>query len=278
MRIAPHLGRKSSAFLLAFSTVVIARAQQPDSALDNLLSRIEANTEQYKASVPSFLCDEHIVSQELYDGKLKHETTVDALFRVTRSTSQTGTLDESRQVTSIDGKPSTGRKINMPISFSGGFSGALAKFLSADRRQCFDYQPDHTYTPSPGTEAFIFTAREAALKEAACTSIQSGTTGKFVIDSATSQVSHIERTVPYPVGKDRSVLGTASVDFAPVALSGKIFWLPFVISASTTETSKTDAFRFTAHYSNYHRFAASSTILPTTSDSSSQPQSRQLPR
>jgi hypothetical protein len=274
MRISPRLGRTSSAFLLACSGVAIAQVQQQDSALDKLLSRVEANTEQYKASVPSFLCDEHIVSQELRDGKLKHETTVDALFRVNRSASQAGNLDESREVKAIDGKPSSGGKINMPISFTGGFSRALAKFLSADHRQCFDYQPDLTHATSPGSEAFTFTAREAALKEAACTSIQSGTTGKFVIDSATSEVSHIERTVPYPVGKDRSVLGTAAVDFAPVTLNGKNFWLPSVISASTTETPKTDAFRFTAHYSNYHRFAASSTILPTTSDSSIQPRSR----
>ena len=274
MRIAPHLGRKSSAFLLACSTVIIVRAQQPDSALDNLLSRIEANTEQYKASVPSFLCDEHIVSQELYDGKLKHETTVDALFRVTRSTSQTDTLDESREVTSIDGKPSTGRKINMPISFSGGFSGALAKFLSADHRQCFDYAPDPAAAAPAGTAAFIFTTRETATRDPACASIQPGTTGKFVIDSATVQVSHIERTVPYPIGKDQGVLSTASVDFAPVALNGRSFWLPFTVSAFTLETSKTNAFRFTAHYSNYHRFAANSTILPATSDSSTQPPSR----
>jgi hypothetical protein len=251
-----------------------AQAQQPNTTLEQILTRVEANTEQYKASVPSFVCDEHIISQEIHTGALKHETTVDALFRVTRSISQTGILNESREVKAIDGKPSGNKKISMPISFTGGFSGALAKFLSADHRQCFDYAPDPATAAPTGTTAFTFASREAAAKDPACASIQPGTTGKFTIDSATVQVMHIERTVPYPIGKDQGVLSTASVDFAPVTLSGNSLWLPFTVSASTSETPKTNAFRFTAHYSNYHRFAASSTILPATPDSTTSPQSR----
>jgi hypothetical protein len=260
---------------MACSAAVVARAQQPASALDQILSRVEANTAQYEASVPSFLCDEQITSQEVHDGNLKHETTVDAVFRVTRSTTQSGALKESREVKAIDGKPSSNAKINMPLTFSGGFSGALDKFLSSDHRQCFDYQPNPVAESPPGTAAFIFSALKTAAKDPACASIQPGTTGKFVIDSAAMQVTHVERTVPQKVGKDREVLGTASVDFAPVTLSGKSFWLPVKISAWTTETTKTNAFRFTAHYSNYHRFAASSTILPATSnDSTTTPQIR----
>ncbi|MBB5344725.1 hypothetical protein [Tunturibacter empetritectus] len=271
MRLSPLLARLPPVCLLGCFAAVLA--QQPAPALEQILSRIEANTEQYKSTVPSFLCDEHITSQEIHNGQLKHETTVEALFRVTRSPSPDGIVAESREVKSINGKPSSIKKLNMPISFSGGFSGALAKFLSADRRECFDYQSDRSFPVSPGIEAFTFAARESAAKQPACASIQPGTTGKFVIDSATAQVTHIERTVPNPVGKDQAVLGTASVDFAPVTLNGRSFWLPTTIVAFTTETPKTNAFRFTAKYSNYHRFAASSTILPTTSDTT-QPQSR----
>jgi hypothetical protein len=268
MSIRRSFGAVSFAYLLICSPTVVAKAQQPSPALDQILTRVEANTEQYKASVPSFLCDEHITSQELHDGKLKHETTVDAVFRVTRSAAQTGNLSESREVKSIDGKPSTNAKLSMPISFSGGFSGALDKFLSADHRKCFDYEPDSTAASPAGTAAFTFVASKATASDPACASIQPGTTGRFVVDSAALHVTHIERTVPQPVGKDHAVLGTAAVDFAPVNLSGKSFWLPVTISASTTETPKTNAFCFTAHYSNYHRFAASSTILPATSDDS----------
>jgi hypothetical protein len=77
------------------------------------------------------------------------------------------------------------------------------------------------------------------------------------------QVIHIERTVPNPVGKDQAVLGTAAVEYAAVTFHGESFWLPSTITAFTTETSKTNSVRFTAHYSDYHRFASTSTILPT---------------
>lgn len=271
MRLSLLLARTSPVCLLG--CLASALAQQPAPALDQILSRVEANTEQYKATVPSFFCDEHITSQEIHDGKVKHETTVEALFRVSRSVPPTGTLEESREVKSVNGKPSSGKKLDMPISFIGGFSGALAKFLSTDRRECFDYQADPTSAATPGNEAFTFTAHEAAARQPACVSIRPGTTGKFVVDSGTMQVTHIERTVPNPIGKDPAVLGTASVDFAPVTLNGRAFWLPSTIVAFTTETAKTNAFRFTAKYNNYHRFSASSTIQPTTSESA-QPESR----
>jgi hypothetical protein len=77
------------------------------------------------------------------------------------------------------------------------------------------------------------------------------------------QVTHIEGTNSNPVGKDQAVSGTASVDFAPVTLGGKSFWLPTTISAFTSETPKTNSVRFTAHYSGYHRFAVTTTIVPT---------------
>src|SRR5258708_12732571 len=88
MRIFPFIERISFACLLACSAAVFAQAQQPALTFDQLLSRVEANTEEYRSTVPSFVCDEHITSQEIHDGKLKHETTVDAIFSFTRSTHQ----------------------------------------------------------------------------------------------------------------------------------------------------------------------------------------------
>ncbi|WP_158942007.1 hypothetical protein [Granulicella sp. S190] len=265
MSLASHLRRTSFLCLLGGFATVTVQGQHPDPALEQILTRVEANTDRYKASVPSFFCDEHIVSQELHDGSVKHETTIEALFRVTRSSSPLQTLEESREVSTINGRPSGGKKLDMPISFSGGFSRALTKFLSAEHRQCFNYDPDPSSLP-PGTEAFTFTANEGASGQPGCSSIQAGTTGKFVIDSSTWQVTHIERTVPHPIGKDSAVRGTASVDFAPVTLNGKTFWLPLTVTAFTTETSRTNAFRFTATYANYHRFAATSSIVPNAAD------------
>jgi hypothetical protein len=85
---------------------------------------------------------------------------------------------------------------------------------------------------------------------------------KFTVETTSMQVTHIERTVQNPVGKDQTVLGTAAVDYAPVVLNGKSFGLPTTITAFTTETSKTNSVRFVARYNDYHRFAATATSLP----------------
>jgi hypothetical protein len=158
MNIARRFGQIFAACFLTCGPSAFAQAAQAPVKLDQILPRIEANTVSYRATVPSFVCDEHITSQELHGGKLKRETTVDAAFSVSRSASRTGILDESREVKTIDGKPSSNSKIKMPLSFSGGFSGALTKFLSADHRACFDYREDASTVSSATTIAFTFVA------------------------------------------------------------------------------------------------------------------------
>ena len=183
-----------AACTLLAGTLVSAQAQQPLS-LDQLLSQIEVNTERYSATVPSFICNEHVLSQEVHEGKIKRETTVDAVFSVTRSTAKANTLEESREIKLIDGKPAASKKMTMPLSFSGGFSGALYKFLSSDHRSCFEYAADASTQPPKGTAAFTFVTKPTAAKDTSCASIQPGTTGKFTVDTTSMQVTHIERTV-----------------------------------------------------------------------------------
>jgi hypothetical protein len=235
MRMPPCPRQILATCTLLSATFHFAQAQQPIN-LDRTLSQIEVNTELYNVTVPSFICDEHIVSQEVHAGKIKREITVDAVFSVTRSTVKANTLEESREVKLVDGKPAPTKSITMPLSFSGVFSGALNKFLSSDHRLCFEYAADAS-TPSPkGIAAFTFVARPDTASHPDCASIQPGTTGRFTVDTASMQVTHIERTVQNSVGKDRTVLGTAAVDYAPVILNGKSFWLPTTITAFTTET------------------------------------------
>jgi hypothetical protein len=261
MRMLRYLGQIPATCILLGATLLFAQAQERLS-LDRILSQIELNTELYNVTVPSFICNEHIVSQEVHEGKIKREITVDAVFSVIRSTVKANTLEESREVKLVDGKPAPGKNITMPLSFSGGFSGALNKFLSSDHRLCFEYAPDASTSSPKGIAAFTFVAKPATASGSDCASIQPGTTGRFTVDTASMEVTHIERTVQNPVGEDRTVLGTAVVAYAPVILNGKSFWLPTTITAFTTETSKTNGLRFTAHYTNYQRFAATVTIVP----------------
>jgi hypothetical protein len=261
MRMPRHLAQVLAACTQLGGTLLFAQTQQPLN-LNQWLSQIEANTERYSATVPSFICNEHILSQEIHEGKIKRETTVDGVFSVTRSTAKANTLEESREVKLIDGKPAASKKTTMPLSFGGGFSGALTKFLSSDHRSCFEYAADSSTPSRKDTAAFTFVAKSAAAKDPNCASIQPDTTGKFTVDTASMQVIHIERTVQNPIGKDRAVFGTAAVDYAPVTFNSNSFWLPSSITAFTTETSKTNSVHFTAHYSEYHRFASTATIVP----------------
>ena len=109
MRMLPCLGQIPASCTLLGATLLFAQAQQP-VALDRTLSQIEVNTELYNVTVPSFICDEHIVSQEVHEGKIKRKVVVDAVFTVTRSTVKANTLEESREVKLVDGKPQITRR------------------------------------------------------------------------------------------------------------------------------------------------------------------------
>jgi hypothetical protein len=261
MHLLRRLGQISAAGILFGGALVLARAQSSPN-LDQILAQIAANTERYSATVPSFICNEHIVSQEIHAGKVKRETTVDAVFSVKRSASRPNVLEESREVKLIDGRPAANGKTNLPLAFSGGFSGALTKFLSSDHRSCFEYKADASKASPRGRASFVFVARSAAVQDPNCASIRPGTTGNFTVDTASMQVTHIERTAPTSVGKDKTVSGTAAVDYALVMLNDKSFWLPTTITAFTTDGFKDESVHFTANYSDYHRFAASATIVP----------------
>jgi len=70
---------------------------------------------------------------------------------------------------------------------------------------------------------------------------------------------HIERTLPASDGNNASFLST---DYAPVKIGEKTFWLP-VMTESTDVINKAKVHTI-VHYSDYHLFTTSSTILPGT--------------
>jgi hypothetical protein len=118
MRMLRHLRQIPAACTLSAGILVSVQAQQA-LRLDQLLSQIVVNTERYSATVSSFICNEHILSQKVHEGKIKRETTVDAVFSVTRSTAKADTLEESREIKLIDGRPAAGKTMIMPLSPAG---------------------------------------------------------------------------------------------------------------------------------------------------------------
>ena len=54
-----------------------------------------------------------------------------------------------------------------------------------------------------------------------------------------------------------------SVDYMPVELGGKTFWLTKAVTADWKDKNKPIRLHYEAHYANYHRFASTAKILPT---------------
>ncbi len=236
---------------------------QGQLSLDEVLARLAANTAEYLRSVPSFSCDEDLLSQEQKNGAVKHEIRTQSVFRVAHSASAgPAGLAESRQMTEADGKPvSPDHPVKLPMRFSGGFTRALPMIFAADRRACFSFRHD----PSAGT--LYFSGRPSS--EPACAGSTGVSVGFVRLDPATLQITHFERTLPADVAQKRHVATFAAVDYKAVDLNGETLFLPSTITATFQEGSS-KSFLFLARYSGYHRFAATSTIVPAAEAASPQ--------
>ena len=113
------------AFLGFLSALCAQRASVP--TLEEILQRIDANLNHYDAGVPSFFCDEHVVSQ-VEPGLRNQDTITDSVFRLKRTPNpdHTTTLVESREIKKVDGKPATSQDMDGPTLLSGAFEGGLA--------------------------------------------------------------------------------------------------------------------------------------------------------
>jgi hypothetical protein len=100
--------------------------------------------------------------------------------------------------------------------------------------------------------------------------------GRVLIDPATMQVTRMELTTPHHTiipgdkmghGSSGAIMGdwVLSVDYAPVVLDGKSFWMPATIASRSTSgrgTFHPIVWTFRASYSNYHKLEVTSRILP----------------
>jgi hypothetical protein len=87
------------------------------------------------------------------------------------------------------------------------------------------------------------------------------------------QITHLELTTPRHViipgnSYESPVIGNRvlTIDYAPVLLTGKTFWMPSTITMRATSGEATFAptfWSFRATYSNYHKLEVTSHILST---------------
>jgi hypothetical protein len=265
-----NIGRPCEALLvlgLVFAANT-ARAQQPTSpTLDNILHQLQDNLDQYRKLVPSFYCSEHVVSDANYGGDRLYRAT-DSIFRVVRNDAEK--LIESREVKAINGTPVTRQHLDGPVALGGVFAGGLAT-VSENGKACMHYafQPDAPLQPDvPGHPGKYLVVHFSTLPEAqnvsACVLKGEGT-GRVLIDPTTLQVTKMELQAPHhALNTGEHGLWKITIDYAPVALGGKTFWMPAILNSTlVTEAAQTPTvYTYFAHYYDYHKLEVTSRVVP----------------
>lgn len=255
---------------VALRPAVAQQARTP--TLDDLLQRLESNLLHYDNAVPSFFCDEHVVSR--VDPGLRPENTVsDSVFRLKRvvNADHTITLNESREVKTVNGEPATSQDIDGPSVLSGAFEGGLA-VVSLNQRACMRYTLQRAKRNGPPAGYVVRFASDLIPGNSANCLLQEKSEGSVSIDPSTMQITHMEFTTPHHViipGDDyeSKVVGewVISVDYAPAVLDGETFWMPATISSRATSgkgTYHAVVWSFRATYRNFHKLEVTSRIVP----------------
>lgn len=243
------------------------RAEQP--TLNDILQRLKKNLTHYDKNVPSFFCDEHVVSQVESDRR-DRDVVTDSTFRVKRVShpDHTITFTESRDIKSINGQPpaSQDQNINGPSLLQGAFEGGLA-VVSADQASCMKYQLQPVNRKRP-TEPYVirFATAFSGLAPDSCL-LQEKSKGRVLIDPQSMQITRLELNTPRHViiPGYAPVIGkrVLTVDYAPIQLGGETIWMPSDITMSAISGSGTfheAVWSFKASYRNYHKLEVTSRI------------------
>jgi hypothetical protein len=240
--------------------------------LEQVILRLQKNLDQYDADVPSFFCDEHVVSRmvpDLHD----RETVTDSVFRLKRAlnSDHTTTLEESREVKTVNGQPAKSQEMDGPSLLGGAFEGGLA-VVSVSQQACMNYTLERTRRNDPKAPIIVrFSSVLTPENKGDCLLHEDGK-GRVFIDPATMQISRMELTTPHhiiiPEDSYSPVKGewVLSVDYAPVVLNGETFWMPATITSHATSSPGTfhaTEWSFTATYRNYHKLEVTSRIVPS---------------
>lgn len=244
--------RRLTALLLAILPLAAAKQQPP--AENDLLDRLYASAAQYRATLPSFECDESILSRQMhYTGKTKQAVRVEGTMREIRKTPPDpyDPFTERHQFKKVNGRPVREGEVEMPYFILGGFANLIG-FHSSEQKECFNYR----ITPLRDGPVELRIDRKDQLTDASCKGILTGT-HYVVIADAEGHILHSERTIPSKIAWQFDEAYFAAIDYAPQRLGEQTFWLPTKFSSH----NDTDTGTMEAVYSNCHRYTGDMKIL-----------------
>ena len=239
----------------------VSAQQTPTPTLDDILLRLQRNLDRYDKEVPDFFCAEHTTSSLTYARK-QQRTVTDSVFRITHAPS--GSFTEEHEVQAINGTDAKGQNVNGPVTLSGVFFSGLDA-VSLSQKACMNY----TLVPITAGHAndpyvIRFDAMPNARRQSECLLKEEGS-GRVFVDPATMQVTRMELTSPHHrINAGELGVWSISIDYAPVSLVGRTFWMPTTITstATPTEAYTPTVYSFSARYSDYHKLGVTSRILP----------------
>jgi hypothetical protein len=269
------LGRNklASAAMIAVTGILAPVAYAFDNrgpTLSDILQKLEINLENYDRNVPGFLCDEHATS-EMFPGTRRDVTITDSVFRLKRveAPDHTSTFLESRDVKSVNSGPATSAAVDAPAAVDGIFEGALA-VVSASQQSCMNYD---LRKPKDGTLIIDFKTQDNTPRSNDCL-LQEKAHGRAYIDPISLQIKRLELTAPqHLIHNDRYRWAAplkgewvVTVEYAPVVLDGRTFWMPSAINSRVTSDPNTFHSRtwiFKGIYGNFHKLEVTSRLLPS---------------
>jgi hypothetical protein len=255
--------------LIALSLLLAAipcSAQQNALTVDDVLTRVRANVSAYRTSIPSFISDESVLSQRFDGEKLKDEMKVESSFEMVRGGSGSD-LRETRIKNLVNGRAPKNQNVTPPFSFNGGF----ADVIDFTENKCADYH--FAEAPSIGNPIVVLVSGKLPSGNRLSTCSSQIYDLKAFIDPQTFQVLRLEETVqdtkmvieghlPSVHMPSSNNVTSFSVDYTPVELGGKTFWLTKTVTADLKDKNKPIRLHYQAHYTNYHRFTSTVKILP----------------
>jgi hypothetical protein len=238
-------------------------------SIDEVLVGISKNVKQFQELLPDFVCNEKITSTQFDSGRVIKQKIVESIFTGVQQSSEEKQIrfsfTESREVLSIDGRavPKGTQLPKLPYRLSGGFGSLLITTFAAENLEFHNYSIGDSIK-SENTNALLvrFSTKEGQQK---LRSVVQGTrffskdVGAAWIDRTSFEVIRLQRqSLNLPSDLTRS---TTTVDYGPVSIDERTFWIPMRIRAEVTERDTRAAASYVAEYSDCKRFTADIRLL-----------------
>jgi hypothetical protein len=251
---------------LAFLALPASTQTAPSAdevTLDGILMRLQIHHWEYVREVPDFFADE-VVYSDLNGLRINGMRTVtQSVFRLRRGNNNVfpPELFETRVVRSSSGDSASGNTLTGPSILIGAFSNGLSTVTLAQKR-CFDFRlashRDFHHIP-------VFQIDYRLKPEMVATGIcgpWQGIHGYAIVDAASFEILSLQMQVPHYLIVT-GVHGTWRwwVDYAPVILDGRQFYIPKKIQSQAESDDGRMTWGFVASYRNYHKTGVSSRII-----------------